>query len=74
MRAKWVQVDPDTLSVTPVCEGEVVVLGGDDGQAWVGSFAEQDSAQLFIDMLRHARRAVWALLPVSRTRTRRKPH
>jgi hypothetical protein len=45
-------IDPQTLSVTHICDGEEVVTGGDDGQAWIATFADATTAELFIQFFR----------------------
>lgn len=42
-------VRTSTLAITHVFSGEEVVTGGDDGQAWVASFADPLEARLFVD-------------------------
>ena len=38
----------DTLSVTHIFDGEEVVIGGDDGQIWVATFASANAAAHFV--------------------------
>lgn len=42
------RVNPLTLTVTHICEGEEVVTGGDEGQVWVATFADAFEALKFI--------------------------
>lgn len=48
-------IDPETLSVTHICDGEEVVTGGDDGQQWIATFADATTAELFILFFREQR-------------------
>jgi hypothetical protein len=41
-------VRPGTLAVTHICDGEEVVTGGDDGQVWIATFAQNALAQVFV--------------------------
>lgn len=47
-----VRVDPSSLSVTHICDGEEVVTGGDDGQTWVATFASRLAADMFLDVVK----------------------
>lgn len=49
-----VEVPPDTLSVTHVCDGQEIITGGADGQTYVATFASRLTADMFIDMCRAA--------------------
>jgi len=46
--SRIVAVDNHTLSVVHVFAGENVVTGGEDGQGWVASFADQNAANDFV--------------------------
>lgn len=39
----------ETLSTVHVFDGEEVVIGGDDGQAWVATFADANAAERFVN-------------------------
>lgn len=49
---RLVSVPPHTLTVTHVCDGENVVVGGEDGQTWVGTFAAEVTAQQFCEFMK----------------------
>jgi hypothetical protein len=38
------RVDPGTLTITHVFNGEEVVMGGEDGQVWIATFADATEA------------------------------
>ncbi len=40
-----------TLVVTPVCDGEVVVSGGDDAQTWIATFCSKAVAEMFVECM-----------------------
>lgn len=42
------KVNPSTLSVTHIYDGEEVVTGGDDGQTWIATFADRSMAAHFV--------------------------
>jgi hypothetical protein len=46
-----VAVDASTLMITHICDGAEVVQGGDDGQAWVATFATRLAAQQFVEAM-----------------------
>jgi hypothetical protein len=47
-----ITINPATLSRTHIFDGEEVVTGGDDGQAWVATFADPTTADLFMQWCR----------------------
>jgi hypothetical protein len=47
--AMLAKVNPSTLSVTHICDGEEVITGGDDGQVWIGTFADRSMAAHFVN-------------------------
>lgn len=53
--AKVEFVNPETLSVTHIFDGEEVVTGGDDGQVWIATFANKAVAESFCDQQRQYR-------------------
>ena len=55
MAAKFEWLDVDTLTVTHIFEGEEVVRGGEDGQAWVATFASRGEADGFVGYLKSCR-------------------
>ena len=51
---KWApEVDPETLAVTHIFDGEEVVTGGPDGQTHVATFKRASDAELFCIMYRY---------------------
>ena len=44
MSAPFIHVDPQSLRVIQVAEGEHQIVGGDDGQSWVATFADATEA------------------------------
>jgi hypothetical protein len=44
MSAPFTHVDPQSLRVIQIGEGENEILGGDDGQCWVATFADATEA------------------------------
>jgi hypothetical protein len=53
-----VSVDAATLLITHICDGAEVVQGGDDGQAWIATFATRPAAQQFVDAMQGSKRPV----------------
>jgi hypothetical protein len=47
-----VSVEAETLSITHVCDGAEVVVGDEDGQAWVATFATRITAQQFVEAMK----------------------
>lgn len=47
-RQKAVLVDPETLFVTHIYDGEEIVCGGEDGKTWVATFADAHVAEVFV--------------------------
>lgn len=45
------KVDPNTLYITHIFEGEEVVAGGEDGQAYVASFASHAAAGQYVEQM-----------------------
>jgi hypothetical protein len=45
---KRMGVHARTLFITHICDGEEVVMGGDDGQVYIGSFCDKGQAESFI--------------------------
>lgn len=71
MSSRWVICEPDTISVTHVCEGEEVITGGPSGLAWIATVASAELAQALVLTLKADGMAAYGLEPVKR---RRKPH
>lgn len=70
LKHRNVLCEPATLSVTHIYEGENVVTGGPDGQAWVATFASHDLAQVFVNSLKAAGMACFGMQPVLPRRKR----
>jgi hypothetical protein len=47
-----VTVDPSTLTITHIFDGEEVVSGGHDGQIWLATFANRQDAEDFLAIRR----------------------
>lgn len=47
-RGRDMRIDTDSLTVTHVYDGEEVVTGGPEGQAWVATFSSANLARMFI--------------------------
>lgn len=45
----FAKVNPSTLGVTHICDGQEVVTGGDDGQTWIATFADRSMAAHFVN-------------------------
>lgn len=56
-----VLVDPDSLMAIHIYDGEEVVVGDIDGQAWVGTFSDHLAADRFIKMSQHHGSAILGL-------------
>lgn len=54
-----VAVEGSTLAVTHIFDGQEVVTGGDDGQAWVATFASAREAKRYVESMR-GYKTVWA--------------
>ena len=52
---KFAWVDVDTLTATHIFDGEEVVLGGEDGQVWIATFASRSEADGFVGYLKSCR-------------------
>jgi hypothetical protein len=63
---RFVTVDPSTLYVTHIFEGEQVVRGGEDGQVWVATFASRLQADLFVSMAKIGPHIVSGLIRADR--------
>lgn len=59
--ARIVEVNPASLYITHIFDGEEVVRGGEDGQAWVATFGTYRSAFRFCEWAARAALAVPAL-------------
>ena len=71
---RWVQVEPATLTITDIFEGEHVINGGPDGQAWVAVFADQKLAASVVDQLQARGQVVWGVRLTRRRKPNRKLH
>lgn len=49
--AKTVLVHASTLSAVHVCDGEEVITGDEDGQAWIATFASSITAANFLELM-----------------------
>ncbi len=48
LKQRRVQVDPSTLAVTHIFDGEEIVSGGEDGQVYIATFASASAAEFFV--------------------------
>lgn len=44
MKHIFERVDPGTLTITHICDGEERIMGGEDGQVWLATFADATEA------------------------------
>lgn len=68
-----VTVQPETLSVTRICEGEHVVTGGDDGQVWIATFYCYSSANSFVLLAKNAGATIYGVRQPSESSDGMKP-